>query len=166
MQLFFLPDDCQFTVLSSFEGDADVKLSGNSWDFFQMGIKQHSNNSTTPDNSNIHFEGNITIGQNFVSLFSELNIDWEEALADVMGDIFAHRAANVARHAGNWLKEILTTNQENASEYFQKELRITPTKIEIDNFYNDIADICSDSEQLLDRFQLLKNQSEQSQDTQ
>ena len=154
-QLFFLPDDHQFTILSSYEGEADVKLSGNSWDFFHMGINQHLSAETTVVDNNIHFQGNISVGQKFAQLFGELNIDWEEALADVMGDIFAHRAANVARHAGNWLKEVFGTTQENINEYLQEELRITPARIEIENFYDDLADLRADSERLLARFQLL-----------
>ena len=156
MQLFFLPDEYQFTVLATYNGKVNVKLSGNSWEFFRMGINKHLSTSTTDVDSNIHFEGDVSTGQKFEKLFAELNIDWEEALADVMGDIVAHRAANVARHAGSWFKEIFVTTQENVSEYLQEELQITPSKIEIENFYADLADLMADSEQLAGRFQLLE----------
>ena len=157
VQLYFLPNDTQFTILTSYEGDADVKLSGTSWDFFHMGVNQQS--STTPPviDSNIHFEGNVAIGQKFAQLFSELNIDWEEALADIMGDIFAHRATNAARQAGSWLKDIFNSTQDNLSEYIQEEVRLTPAKIEIENFYDDLADLRADTDRILARFQSIKD---------
>ena len=155
MHLFLLPDDHQFTVLSTYEGEVDVKLCGKSWDFFHMGINQSSSPATPVVNSNIRFEGDVATGQKFAQLFSELNIDWEESLADVTGDIIAHRTANIARQAGSWLKEIFNTSQENVTEYLQEELRVTPTKIEIENFYDDLADLRADAERILAKFQLL-----------
>lgn len=155
MHLFLLPDTHQFTVLSAFEGEVDVKLSGKSWDFFHMGISQHASASTPVLDSNIRFEGDLATGQKFAQLFAELNIDWEEALADIMGDILAHRTANVARHTASWLKEIFDTSVENFTEYLQEELRVTPAKIEFENFYNDLADLRADSERILARFELL-----------
>ncbi len=157
IQLYFLPNETQFTILTSFEGDADVKLSGTSWDFFHMGVNQQSSTSPPVIDSNIHFEGNVAIGQKFAQLFSELNIDWEEALADIMGDIFAHRAANAARQAGSWFKNIFNTTQGNLSEYIQEEIRITPAKIEIENFYDDLADLRADTDRMLARFQSIKD---------
>ena len=108
--------------------------------------------------NNIRFEGNVAIGQKFAQLFGELNIDWEEALSDVMGDIFAHRTANATRHAGNWLKEVLVTTQENITEYLQEELQVTPATIELENFYDDLADLRADSVRLLARFNNLEEQ--------
>ena len=151
ISLFFLPNDQQFIVMSCYEGEADVKLTGKSWDFFRMGINQISDKSTTID-SCIHFEGDVATGQRFQSLFMELNIDWEEALTEVTGDIIAHQAVKFARHASNLLNDIFNNAQENMSEYFQEEIRITPTKIEVENFFDDVAEIVSDTDELIERF--------------
>jgi ubiquinone biosynthesis protein UbiJ len=151
LQIYFIADTEQFTVLSSYEGIPDVKLSGKSWDFFHMGINNHNSRKTNFD-SNIHFEGDVATGQNFAELFAELNIDWEEALADVTGDIFAHQATNFARQAGSWLKNILSNSQDNLSEYMQEEIRITPTKVEIENFFDDINILKDDADKLSEQF--------------
>ena len=156
-ELFFLPDENQFVVLSEYQGNADVKLSGNSWDFFHLGINQQSSDAAQIIDSNIHFEGKVSVGQQFAQLFSELNIDWEEALAEVTGDIIAHRTANIIRQAGGWLTEVFTSTQNNLGEYLQEELRVTPAKIEIENFYDDLADLRADSARILARFKLLEN---------
>lgn len=156
-QIYFIADVEQFTVLSSYEGKPDVKLSGKSWDFFHMGINNHNSGKTNLGSnfhfdSNIHFEGDVATGQNFAELFAGLNIDWEEALADVTGDIFAHQATNFARQAGSWLKDVLSNSQDNLSEYMQEEIRITPTKIEIENFFDDINILKDDADKLKEQF--------------
>ena len=155
LQIYFIADEEQFTVLSSYVGKADVKLSGKSWDFFHMGINNHNSGKTNLD-SNIHFEGDVVTGQNFAQLFAELNIDWEEALADVTGDIFAHQATKLGRHVGNWLKDVLSNSQDNLSEYMQEEIRITPTKIEIENFFDDINILKEDADKLSEQFKRFK----------
>ena len=151
LTLYFLPNDHQFIVMSCYEGEADVKLTGKSWDFFRMGINQVSDNSVTVD-SCIHFEGDVATGQRFQQLFMELNIDWEEALAETTGDIIAHQAVKFARHAGNLFNDIFNNAQDNMSEYFQEEIKVTPSKIEVENFFDDVAEIVSDSEDLIERF--------------
>jgi len=153
VELFFLPDDYQFTVLSDFSGIPNVKLSGTSRDFFHMSINKYAANADDEFDSHIHFEGDVVTGQRFEKLFAELDVDWEEALADVMGDVFAHQAANIVRHAGNWFKEAFSNSQENLTEYMQQELKLTPAKIELENFYTDIATLTTDSEQLITRFE-------------
>jgi len=158
VQLYFLADNNQFTVLSSYEGKPDVKLSGKSWDFFHMGINNH-NSGTTDFDSNIHFDGDVATGQRFAKLFAELNIDWEEALADVTGDIFAHQATNFARHAGGWLKDVLSSGQDNLREYMQEEIRVTPTKIEIENFFDDINMLKDDTDMFIAKFERFEKQS-------
>lgn len=152
LQLFLLPNDYQFTVLTDFEGKPHVKLSGSSWDFFHMGLNQHSTTSSTVIESNIHFEGDVATGQKFAQLFAAMNIDWEEALADITGDIFAHRIAAFARETTSWLKDIIDSSQDNFGEYLHEELRLTPAKIEAENFYEDISDLVADSNRLRERF--------------
>jgi len=158
LPLYFLANENQFTVLCEYQGKPDVKLSGKSWDFFHLGMDNRGTDTSVSFDNSIHFEGDVATGQKFAQLFAELNIDWEEALADITGDIFAHQAVNVARHAGSWLKEVLTSSQDNLSEYFQEEIRITPSKIETENFIDDINIIKDDAEQLITKFeQLFKN---------
>lgn len=150
LTLYFLPTDQLFTVMSCYEGEADVKLTGKSWDFFRMGIHQTSEGSATID-SCIHFEGDVATGQRFQQLFMELNVDWEEALAETTGDIIAHQTVKFARHAGNLFNDIFNNAQENMSEYFREEIRVTPSKIEVENFFDDVTEIASDTEVLIER---------------
>ncbi len=153
VELFFLPDEHQITVLSSYEGKPNVKLMGKSWDFFSMGISQFIDESEMTSDSGIHFEGDVATGQKFEQLFKGLNIDWEEALSDVTGDIFAHQAAHIAKKAGAWFKEIFENTQDNLGEYVQEELRLTPTKIEVENFFDDLSELENRANNLIERFQ-------------
>jgi len=159
LQLFFLPQEYSFLVLSSYQGESDVKLEGNSWDFFSLGIHQISNKDGPELQSNIRFEGDISTGQKFETLFKSLNIDWEEILATSTDDFFAHHATRAVKKANRWFSDFFQSSQENFSEYIREEVRITPSKIEVMNFYDDLKELEAKAERLLQRSQQFTNQS-------
>jgi len=151
LDLYFLPQQHSFLVLSSFQGDADVKLEGKSWDFFSLGLNQIANDTHELE-SNIRFEGDIATGQKFEALFKNLNIDWEEIIATHTDDFFAHHATTAVKKVSGWLSEILDSSQDNFSEYIREEIKITPSKIEVQNFFDDLEELNRHTENLVQRF--------------
>ena len=156
--LYYHFQKTSIVVLTDTEREVDVQMTGTSWDFFQLGTDFILEQSSGL--GKVRFEGDIQTGQAFQKFFQELDIDWEEALADILGDVLAHRAAQLIKQAGSFLTELFKETSQNAAEYAQEELRVTPSKIEMENFIEDVADLRADAERLAARFERLKQKLE------
>ena len=101
------------------------------------------------------FSGDVETGQAFKAVLDAIDIDWEEQLSRFTGDMLAHRLGNAARHAGSWLGHARLTLEQDLSEYLQEELRVVPTRIEIENLIEDIGRLGMDTDRLEARLRRL-----------
>jgi ubiquinone biosynthesis protein UbiJ len=62
-------------------------------------------------------QGNPLIGQQVIELFDQLEIDWEEYAAKIVGDVPAHHAGNIVRNAKAFLSKTGMTLTRNLNEY-------------------------------------------------
>ena len=87
----------------------------------------------------ISIEGDIHVAKALQSLIQRFDIDWEEHIAHVVGDIAAHRIGRTARGAKNRLRHIKTSLGKATTEYIQEEARLQPSPAELDAFYREIT---------------------------
>ena len=96
-------------------------------------------------------------------LMTGLNIDWETAIGKLIGPMPAH----LVTHAVSKIRPAISRNKrricEIAIEVAQEELRLTPTKVEFENFSEEIQLLCSRVDRLEAHFnsacRTLKNDS-------
>jgi len=99
-------------------------------------------------NDKIRIVGDVELGQKIKQLFDEMDIDWESHLAEFTGDVVAHQIGSFVRKGLQFKKQISTSMRLNMSEYIQEELRLTPSKNEIEDFFKDIDELSLDVERL------------------
>lgn len=99
--------------------------------------------------------GDVNLGRRFKSVLGELDIDWEELLAQRIGDIAAHKLGNLARGFLGWRRNAHASVAANVGEYLQEEARHTPARIEIENFMNDVDALREAADRLEARVGLL-----------
>ena len=141
--LFFEIDESYIFVKASIEKEVQAELSGNLLAFFNLAT---SDNSDPVFKGEVRFAGEISTAQHFQTFFSELDIDWEEHLSGYVGDIAAHQLFKGGKAFHQWFTETASTAQQNASEYLRFEAKAVPASIELENFYDEIADLTSDVE--------------------
>jgi len=66
------------------------------------------------DDQKIVIEGNLDLVNELQDIISELDIDWEEPLSRITGDVVAHEISRVAHDAGKVIKK--------AGEIFERDL--------------------------------------------
>jgi ubiquinone biosynthesis protein UbiJ len=103
----------------------------------------------------VEISGDVETGQAFKAVLDAVDIDWEEQLSRYTGDLLAHQMGNAARHAGRWLDHARLTLEQDLSEYLQEELRVVPTRIEIENLIEDIGRLGMDADRLEARLKRL-----------
>jgi len=141
---YFFPDHQGIQIVSHYEGDADTLITGSLLAFARMAMADEKNKTAAVFNGDIQISGDIALGQHFQSLFQQLDIDWEEHLSHITGDVIAHSLGNMARGFFGWGKQAINSWALDASEYVQYETRDIASGPEITHFNRQIDQIRSD----------------------
>ncbi|WP_086930302.1 ubiquinone biosynthesis accessory factor UbiJ [Agarilytica rhodophyticola] len=154
IQLFFFLEDTQVIVNAHSDEATDVKISGNTSDFISMlGQSTHSFAE-----SNITVSGKINVLNQLKEILSDLEIDWEQPLTEIIGILPGHALAQSIRASFNWARRQQQEVKRVLPEYLTEELRLIPAKAEINKYNQDVDMIKSAVQRLEARVQRLKNQ--------
>ncbi len=105
---------------------------------------------------NVEIRGDIETGQRFRELLAEIDADWEEPLARIGGDVFAHQVGNIVRTTSRWAATGVDRLADYLSEYVKEEARVLPTRIELENLFDDIDKLRMAADRLEARLQRLQ----------
>ncbi|MBE9559326.1 MAG: SCP2 sterol-binding domain-containing protein [Proteobacteria bacterium] len=145
--LYMLPSDRGMQVLTEYEGSADTVLRGTPVSLFKMGLV--SNVANLLLKGEIEISGDTRLGHQFKNVFSQMDIDWSEPLADIVGDGLAYQMQQSANKFGRWGKTTARSVSTSISEYLQEESRDVVTDTEL-NIFNEAVDQLRDD---VDRLQ-------------
>jgi ubiquinone biosynthesis protein UbiJ len=155
VDLYIHPDEHGLQLKDSIEGEADTTLQGTPLALARLGLG--SNTEKSLFSGDVVISGDVETGQTFKAILDELDIDWEEQLSHLTGDIVAHQLGNLARRGRHALRHGLNTLEQDIGEYLQEELRVLPTRIETENFSNDVTRVGMDVERLEARVKRLQS---------
>lgn len=147
LTLYLVPDHGgRLQVLGRIAGAPDCTLSGSPIDLLRSG--------DTADGARQLFAGHVSLGgdtdlaQRFGNILATLDVDWEEQLARLTGDLVAHQAGRAARRSAAYLDRGLATARDNLGEYLTEELRVLPARAEVEAFHAGVATLRDDLERL------------------
>lgn len=103
----------------------------------------------------VAMQGDVDFGRKFKAVLGELDIDWEELLAQRIGDIAAHKLGNLARGFLGWRRHAHASFAVSLGEFLQEEAQHTPARIEVENFMADVDDLREAADRLEARIELL-----------
>ena len=159
-QLFLFPSADGFMVLMDFDGEADAMIRGTPLALAKLGMAEDARDLLF--NGEVEISGDTRVANQFNKLLSQLNIDWEELLAQSIGDIAAHKMGNVFRDMGQWIKRSSQSVNLDVGEYLQEEIHLSPANAELRNFIQQVDEVREAADRLAARIDNLKNQQEQS----
>ena len=155
--LFMIPEPSGIQLLSNFEGQADCTLRGTPFDLARMRDRRESADQLF--SGSVKIEGDTQLAQRFGDFLSGLDIDWEEQLSRITGDVIAHEVGNLARNISGWGKKQSQIIDQNLQEYLQEELLLLPGQLEIKPFLDGVDQLRDDTERLEARIaRLLKKE--------
>ena len=154
LTLYITPDADGVSIRDHFDGIPDATISGTPLGLTQLGLGSRKERALF--SGDVEITGNVESGQAFQAVLEGMDIDWEEQLSHVTGDIVAHHAGNAVRHAAAFLKKGGESARRNTTEYLQEELRILPARIEIENFCSDVTQLSMDVDRLAMRVERLR----------
>ena len=153
LTLYFIPTRDDLQIFSRYDGAVDARLRGSSIQMLSMSA------SAKPADSffkgMVDIEGDVELGQRFQDILGSLDIDAEERLSYLIGDVAAHKMGNALRGLLTWGGQIVQSLQDNTAEYLTFESNTLPARFELEYFYHDVDVLRDDVERLAARIQRL-----------
>lgn len=158
--LYLFPAAEGLMILDSFDGDADTVISGTPIALAKLGMAKESQAEMFA--GDVTITGDLKLGRKFNKLLATLDIDWEEQLSKLVGDMAAHTLTNFSRQYFSWKKRNAHSLILNVGEYLQEEVHYLPSKSETEYFSNNIDQLrnqVSRFEARLKKLETIKNKT-------
>lgn len=127
----------QIHLLADYPGTPDALVTGTPLQIAKLACMKENSHHILRDHS-VNIEGDVLFTQEVKKLFDEIEIDWEEHLSYIFGDIIAHQIGNVCRSTNIWRASFLDSMNLNIREYLHEEVNLLPSQEELEDFFTDI----------------------------
>jgi len=131
---YFFPCASGVNVQTYYDGDVTTRVKASAFALASIANGQTMNLA----DADVEVFGSTAMLIELQKILHNLEIDWEEALSDVIGDLAAHLVAKRIHGFSAWLGKSKISIRRLASEYLTEELKATPSQPELNKFYQDI----------------------------
>jgi ubiquinone biosynthesis protein UbiJ len=151
--LHMAPHSGGIQLLRDYTGNADAVISGTPLSLARVGLGEERGLVFAGE---VEIRGDVTVGQRFEAVLREIDIDWEEQLSHLVGDVAAHQVGNLVRDTLSWGAKSMETLGRDIAEYLQEESRQLPQQDEVEKFLAAVDVLRNDVERLDARVKRLK----------
>ena len=105
-----------------------------------------------PDMRDITIQGDASLAQTIQTIMRRVEFDWEHQLAQLTGNVVAHRVSQAAHRFHHWAKRSQSRLKETVTDWLQEEIQVLPSRYEIDDWCDSVDTLRDDTERLLALF--------------
>lgn len=122
--VIFYGNEGRFALQSHLMGasDAHIKTTLTQWTHYQAD----------------QITGDVALGQALLTGLTNLEVDWEEALSKLTGDLLAHQIGSGVRQAQRQGQAFKQSMGESVKEYLQFEINALPTRAQFNHFTTEV----------------------------
>ncbi|MGL5742655.1 MAG: ubiquinone biosynthesis accessory factor UbiJ [Legionella sp.] len=147
VNFFILFKNGEIILLDRYDKEADTVIHSNPLGLIRLSLLPASQ-ARSLFNDKIRMTGDTELGQQVKKLFDEMDIDWEGHLAHFTGDVVAHQIGSFVRKGMAMQKQFSESMRQNVTEYLQEELRVVPSKYELEDFFAEVDELSLSVERL------------------
>jgi len=144
--LYLFPGASGIQISTEYEAEADTTLRGSPISIFKMGLVSNVANMLLK--SEVEISGDTRLGHQFKKLFSQMDVDWSEPMAAIIGEAPAYQLQQSAKDIGQWAKQTTRSVSLTLSEYLQEESRDVVTETELQMFNDSVDQLRDDVDRL------------------
>jgi len=120
-------------------GEVDATIAGRLFALLNLSIEDDK--ISTSIRERVSINGDARVAQQMQKIFTDIDIDWEEVLAQYTGDVLAVQIHQQARKTARFVQQGLNSLMQTNSEYLREEARMTPHQAEFERFQNEVTTI-------------------------
>jgi len=152
LNYYFLFIGGSLVVKEQSERPASASISGKLSAFIAAGT---TNSSDAIFTGELHFSGEINTARRFQEFAQSLEIDWQEPLSNIVGDVMSQNIAQGVRQVGQFVGQLFNNARQDIPEYLQHEIQATPTASELNYYFEQVDLTRSQTDRLQARVQRL-----------
>ena len=113
-----------------------ASISGNVSQLLPLILEKRDNRPLS--NPALAITGDASFIQELHASLSSLDIDWEDYLAPLLGNLITNELSHISNDIRNWSKQASVNMRRNVNEYLTEEERIFPKKEQLDDFSEEL----------------------------
>ena len=125
-------------LMGHYDGAVDTTLRGAPLSLLRMSSGKAGEALFSGD---VTIDGDVETGQQLQRILHSLDIDWEEHLSRLTGDVIAHQIGQTVRGIAGFSRNALATLGLNAGEYLQEERDLLPANAQLAAFITDVDNV-------------------------
>ncbi|MEJ2687641.1 MAG: SCP2 sterol-binding domain-containing protein [Gammaproteobacteria bacterium] len=157
LRFFLQPKDGGLRLMGAFDGQVDTTLRGAPFAMLRMGTGRTGEGLFK---GGVEIDGDVELGTQVQRVFEKLDIDWEEHISRLTGDIIAHQLGNTVRSLFSWGGRSADHLGEDMADYLQEEREVLPVNWEVDEFIEGVDTLRSDVDRIEARIKRLQRMLE------
>ncbi len=149
LTFYMAPNAGGLQLLGDYAGLPDTVISGAPFSLARLGIARGERGALFK--GDVQVRGDVEAGQRFEAVLREIDIDWEEQLSRLVGDVAAHQMGVALRGMRAWGAQGLDNLGRDAADYLQEESSQLPSREEVSEFLAAVDGVRSDADRLTAR---------------
>lgn len=133
LRITLIFSDDQVAVMREFDGEPTTHLTGAASDL----LKLLNDPNSVMFGQGVEVKGDSALLQRLSHAFDNPSLDWEDWLADQIGDLPAAMIMKPINQSIEWANSSRQTLTTTAKEYLQEEINLLPTRVEFEGFIDD-----------------------------
>jgi ubiquinone biosynthesis protein UbiJ len=144
--IYLFVNGSRIDVMPDCDIEPDTVISGTPAALLKLGINRDA--APLLFAREIEIRGDVRLGRQFRALLTEMDIDWEEQLATIVGDVAAHHVMQVFNGLRAWGRSAAENFTDDVGEYLQEESRDVVSGAEMETFFDDVDALRNDTDRL------------------
>lgn len=146
-------------LMGIYEDTVTTTVRGAASDFAELATSQDAAASLI--NGKLAIEGDSAPLLELQEILSKLDLDWEAPLVNTLGDVAGHQIAQILRGTFSWGRQASTSFLRQLDEFIHEEARLSPPRLELEDFYSEIQELSLRTERLQSRTDRLRKRLQQ-----
>lgn len=157
LHLYLVPEAQALRLFGNYDAEPDCLVRATPAALLGMAMAHHREDEVF--HGAVSIDGDNGLAQAIGQVFSDLDIDWEEQIAKLVGDGLAQRIGAQARSARQWGARTSSVLNEDLHDYLIEEGRVLPSKPEMQTFLDEVDRLRDDVARLEARLERLQERA-------
>ena len=154
LTFYVVHSETDISLMGQYEGEPDTTLRGSALSLSSLATDGQDRVSFF--DTGVEVRGDHDLLRQIKKVLKNLDIDWEAALSQLIGDVPAHLVGEALRTSAKWQKDVAQRAGSAVAEFSQEEVRLTPSRNEVDQFNKEVKHLTNDVDRLAARMNKLK----------
>ena len=154
LDTFLQPGNGSIRLMGYYDGPVTTSVRGSASDFAELATAKDPTAALI--NGALELSGDSAPLIELQKIIARLEIDWEAPLVNTLGDVAGHQLAELLRGAYKWGRQASSGLGRQLDEFIHEEARLSPPRLELEDFFTDVRQLGLQVERLESRTQRLR----------